>query len=109
MTHTLIALYAQPEDPAAFDRHYAETHRRLGLAFPGLRSFTGTHPAPGPDGAPAPFHFVAVLEFDDQAALDAAMAGPEGQAAVADLANFAGAGVTLVSGETTVYREPVRG
>lgn len=104
MSHTLIALYNRPEDPAAFDAHYEQTHSKLGLDFPGLLSFHGTHPGPGPDGSAPPYFFVATLEFDDQAALDAALSGPEGAAAVADLANFAGAGVTLVNGPTTVFR-----
>lgn len=103
MTHTLLVLYNQPEDPAAFDRHYEGTHSGLGLAFPGLRSFTGTHPVPGPDGTPAAYYFIAALAFDDQAALDSALGSPEGAAAVADLANFAGAGVTLLTGATTTY------
>ncbi|HEU0102483.1 MAG TPA: EthD family reductase [Mycobacteriales bacterium] len=98
-----MALYAQPQDAAAFDRHYEATHIKLGLAMPGLRSFSGTHPATGPDGTPAAYHFIAVLTFDDQQSLEAAAASPEGQAAVADFANFAGAGVTLLIGPTTQY------
>ena len=104
MSHTLFALYNHPEDPDAFDSHYAQTHSTLALAFPGLRSFTGTHPGPGADGSPSPYYFIAVLSFDDEGALNAALSGPEGAAAVADLANFAGAGVTLVNGATIVYR-----
>ena len=103
MAHTLIALYDHPESPEAFDRHYAESHSRLALEFPGLRSFTGTHPGAGPDGTPPPYYFIAALQFEDQPALDSALSGPEGAAAVADLANFAGAGVTLVNGPTIVY------
>lgn len=103
MAHTLMALYNQPDDAAAFDKHYEEVHSKLGLAFPGLRSFSGMRPGPGPDGSASPYYFVAVLTFDDQAALDTALAAPEGQAAVGDLANFAGAGVTLLMGPTVVY------
>lgn len=103
MSSTLLACYRHPEDPEAFDRHYADVHSGLGLALPGLRSFTGTHPAPGPDGAAPPYYFVAALTFDDDAALGAALSGPEGQAAVADLPNFAGAGVDLMTGPTTTY------
>ena len=103
MTSTLYALYSHPEDPQAFDRHYAETHSGLGLALPGLRSFTGTHPGPQPDGSPSPYYFIAALTFDDDATMAAALGGPEGQAAVDDLANFAGAGVALMTGPTTTY------
>lgn len=104
MTHALMALYNHPPDAAAFDRHYEATHSNLALALPGLRSFSGTRPGPGPDGAPSSYYFVAVLTFDDQEALATALASPEGESAVADLANFAGAGVTLLSGDSTIYR-----
>ena len=69
-----------------------------------MRSFTGTHPGPDADGAPAPYYFIVALAFDDEAAHDAALGGREGQAAVADLENFAGAGVTIVSGPTISYQ-----
>lgn len=45
MTSTPFACYSHSDDPEAFDRHYAEVHSTRGLALPGLRSFTGTHPA----------------------------------------------------------------
>ena len=104
MTSTLYACYRHPEDTAAFDKHYAEVHSGLALAFPGLRSFTGTHPGPGPDGSAPAYYFIAALSFDDDEALAAALGGPEGAAAVADLRNFAGAGVDLMTGPTITYR-----
>jgi uncharacterized protein (TIGR02118 family) len=103
MTATLLACYSHPEDPAAFDKHYAEVHAELGRALPGLQSFTGTHADPGPDGSPAPYYFVAVLTFGDAETMGAALSGPEGAAAVADLKNFAGAGVHLITGTTTTF------
>jgi len=103
MAHTVVAMYNHPDDPEAFERHYEATHSKLALALPGLRSYTGTHPGPGPDGTPPPYYFIAVLSFDDQASFAAALSGPEGQAAVEDLANFASAGVALVDGPTTTY------
>jgi uncharacterized protein (TIGR02118 family) len=100
----LIVLYNHPEDASAFDKHYDEIHAPLAARFPGLRSYTISRPAPGVDGSPAPYYLVAVLTFDDETALNAAMAGEVGQAAVADLADFAGAGVTIMTGpaETVV-------
>jgi uncharacterized protein (TIGR02118 family) len=94
----LTALYDHPEDAAAFDKHYAEVHAPLAKKIPGVQRFTICHPAPGPDGARPAYHLVAVLEFADEAAFGAGMGGPEGQAAVDDLPNFAGAGVTLLTG-----------
>ena len=103
MTSTLFACYSHPADPEAFDRHYDEIHTQLGLALPGLRSFTGTKPGPGADGVPAPYYFIAVLTFDDDEALASALAGADGAAAAADLSTFAGAGVALMTGPTLTY------
>lgn len=99
--YQLTALYDHPQDPAAFDRHYEENHAPLAGKIPGLQRYTWIRPAPGPDGTPPAYHLVAVLEFESEAAFGAALGGPEGQAVVADLANFAQAGVTLLSGEAT--------
>jgi uncharacterized protein (TIGR02118 family) len=43
---------------------------------------------------PAP-HLVALLSFDSAATLQAGLASPEGQAAGADLANFATGGASM--------------
>lgn len=94
----LTALYNHPEDVAAFDTHYDTVHAPLARKIPGLARFTVSRPAPGPDGAKPAYHLVAVLEFPDAAAFQAGMGGEEGQAAVADLENFAGAGVSLLTG-----------
>ena len=96
----LTALYNHPEDPAAFDKHYDEVHAPLAKKLPGLQRFTVSRPAHGPDGAKPAYHLVAVLEFADAAAFQAGMAGAEGQAAVADMENFAGAGVTMLTGQS---------
>lgn len=99
--YQLTALYNHPQDAAAFDKHYDEVHAPLARKIPGLDSFSISRPVPGPDGAAPAFHLVAVLQFADEAAFGAGMGGPEGQAAVEDLPNFAGAGVTLLTGPAT--------
>ena len=97
--YQLTALYNQPEDPEAFDKHYDTVHAPLAKKLPGLRRYTLSHPGPDPEGNAPAYYLIAVLEFDDEASFGAGMSGEVGQAAVADLPNFAGAGVTLVSGE----------
>ena len=37
MVHRLVVSYGQPEDPAAFDAYYRDTHAPLALAQPGAR------------------------------------------------------------------------
>ena len=34
-----VVLYGPPEDPDAFERHYADTHTALAEAIPGLQRF----------------------------------------------------------------------
>jgi uncharacterized protein (TIGR02118 family) len=96
--YQLTALYKHPEDTAAFDKHYREVHAVLASKMPGLRKYTMSWSGPGPDGAQPPFYLVAVLYWDSEAEGQAGLGSPEGEAAVADLANFAGAGVDILLG-----------
>jgi uncharacterized protein (TIGR02118 family) len=95
----LIVLYDHPEDPAAFDKHYREVHAPLAAKAPGLSSYTVTWCQPRPDGRKPPYHVVAVLTWDSEESLRAALGSPEFKAAGDDLANFAAAGVQLFFGD----------
>lgn len=96
----LLALYHQPADPAAFDRYYFGTHVPIAKKVPGLRSYiVNSGPVNVIAGIPAAY-LIAELSFDAMADLQSALASPEGQAAAADLSNFAQAGVTLIVFET---------
>jgi uncharacterized protein (TIGR02118 family) len=94
-----VVLYGHPEDPDAFERHYAETHTPLAQAIPGLRRFEAARGFMTPDGSPVPYQRIAELTFDDTEALQAGMSSGEGQAAVDDLQNFASGGVTIFFAE----------
>ena len=99
----LLVLYAPPKDPDAFEAHYRNTHLPLARKVPGVKRIEiNAGPVLTPNG-PAPYHLIGLLSFDSMAELQAGLASPEGQAAAADLANFAGAGVTLLLFEE---REP---
>jgi uncharacterized protein (TIGR02118 family) len=91
----LLVLYNTPVDPIAFDRHYRETHIPLASKIPGLRSYSISNGPVQALAGTAP-HLIATLEFDSMAGLNAALASPEGQAAAADVPNFASAGATLL-------------
>jgi uncharacterized protein (TIGR02118 family) len=92
----LIALYHTPQDPAAFDTYFAETHTPLAAKIPGLaRQESSVGPVMTPEG-PAPYHAIGVLTFASMDDLMAALQSPEGQAASADLANFATGGATVL-------------
>ncbi len=95
----LIVLYAPPADPVAFDRHYTEVHAPLARAIPGLLEYECSRgPVDVHDGPPV--HLVARLRYASVADLDAGLASPEGQAALADLATFADAGTTTIVATT---------
>ena len=99
----LTVLYAHPQDPDAFDRYYREVHIPLARKLPGLKGYTVHKPASLNPGERSPYYLIADLYFDSPEAFSAALTSAEGQAASADLQNFATAGVTLVAGEVQVY------
>ena len=94
MAVRLIALYATPEDPAAFDAHYRDVHAPIIARYPALASVRLTHPE-GVGGRPAAHHLMAEMSFASRADLNAALASDAGRDSGRDLRNFASAGVTL--------------
>jgi uncharacterized protein (TIGR02118 family) len=95
----LVVAYGAPEDPAAFDRHYADTHAPLAQKIPNLRRFEAGKVLGTPDGSAAPYYLIAELLFDSPEDLQAGMGSPEGEAAAADVATFATGGATLMIAE----------
>jgi uncharacterized protein (TIGR02118 family) len=96
----LLVLYNHPADPAAFDRYYFEKHVPIAKKIPGVRSYVVSAGKPAMLAGTVSPYLIAELEFDSMAALQAGMGSPEGQAAAADVANFAQAGVTLLVFDT---------
>ena len=92
----LVVLYKTPKDVAAFDRHYAETHIPLAKKIPGLRKYEISRgPVVTPAGASG-IHLVAILHFDDLAAIQKAFGSAEGQAAGADVQQNLGSADMLI-------------
>ena len=82
----LTVLYDQPDDPAAFEKYYLETHiPEHGQKIPNVIKLE-TNKAVGDQ---PPFYRTADLYFENMASLQAALGHPIGQAAVADLDTFA--------------------
>jgi uncharacterized protein (TIGR02118 family) len=71
-----------------FRQYWLETHGPIAAKIPGLRKYTQVYAHAGPDGSSPPFDGLAELWFDDESALEAAMASPEIGAASADNKNF---------------------
>ena len=94
MVHRLVVSYGHPEDPAAFDAYYRDTHTPLATSLPGLvRLTTGTPQAMDPSHATP--YLVAELDFESEKEMGAAFTSSEGKAAADDIANFATGGATM--------------
>jgi uncharacterized protein (TIGR02118 family) len=96
----LIALYKEPEDPAAFDKAYFDTHIPLLKKVPNLQEtivtrFTRTLSGEG-------FYLMAEMYFEDKESLKAAMKSREMAAAGENLNSFAEGLVTMMYGEELV-------
>lgn len=95
----VVVTYGHPEDTEAFEKYYAETHMPLASKIPGVAKVELTKLIGTPDGSPPSNYRIAEVYFDDMGALQAGMGSPEGQATVADIANFATGGVDVAIGE----------
>ena len=85
----LMVLYKMPKDPAAFDAYYLATHVPLVKKIPGLKSFEITTGPIATATGPSETYMIATLGFADMTALGTGLGSPEGQAASADVPNFA--------------------
>jgi uncharacterized protein (TIGR02118 family) len=93
--HKLIAIYATPPDPVAFDTHFADIHLPLVRAIPGLAKVViNRNLSPPWGGAPGAYQLVE-MHFADQQSFELAMASPENTATGRDLRSFAKGLVTL--------------
>jgi uncharacterized protein (TIGR02118 family) len=92
----LQVLYGHPKDPAAFDKYYREVHVPIARKIKGFTRWTVGKVQGTPDGKPTPYYYFADLFAETRAAMEAILASPEGQAAVADVPKFATGGVTFI-------------
>lgn len=99
--HKLTVLYPSATDGDKFKRYYTGTHIPLVRKMPGIRRINYGFNLEGIEGSNAPFCLFEAW-FDDGAAMGAATQSPEGQAVVADVANFA-------EGPPTMFHGPVEG
>src|SRR5262244_4596783 len=92
----VVVMYKTPKDPVAFDQYYFAAHVPIAHRIPGLRKYEVSQGAVASPGGPSGVHLVAVLHFDDMAAVGRGLTSGEGQAAVADVQNFATGGVDIL-------------
>ncbi len=94
----VTVLYGHPTSPEDFERYYEEKHAPIASKMKGVLRFELTRFSAGPDGSRPAFYRMAELYFTGQDQMQAAMASPAGQATVADIANFATGGATVLFG-----------
>lgn len=92
----LLVLYGHPADPAAFDAYYESIHIPLAKRMQGLKKWTIGKVTDVVGDRPSTYYYVADLYANSREELDAIIASPEGQAAVADVPNYATGGVTFL-------------
>ena len=98
----LTVLYGHPEDPAAFDQYYHETHIPLARQMKGLKGWTiGKCQSATPGEKPA-YYMIVGLYAESREQMEAILETPEGQATVADVPKFATGGVTFLYDEEEV-------
>ena len=94
----VTVLYGHPASPEQFEKYYEHTHIPIAEKMRGVARFETTKFTPGPGGVKPAFYRMAEIYFSTDAQMQATMSSPEGQAAVADLPNFASGGVTILTG-----------
>ncbi len=92
-----IILYGQPDDPGAFEDYYANRHiPYAGQHMPHVQAAENLRITTNADGGPPPYYRIAQMTYDSLQDLRAGTASDEGKAVIADLANFATGGATLM-------------
>lgn len=102
---TFVALYAAPDDPAAFEEYYRSTHAQICARWPGLRSSTVTVFSGTPRGTESPYALKGEFAFATRDAFMMAMqseAGTESQRDARHMVERFGVQVTMLLGETDV-------
>lgn len=95
----LIVSYGHPNDVDAFESYYANTHLPIASKIQGISKLELTKCIGTPDGSKPSQYRTAELYFDSIEELQKQMGSAEGQAAVADIPNFATGGVDVMIGE----------
>ena len=94
----VTVLYGHPTDAAAFETYYANTHLPIAARMRGAVRVELTQFQSAAGGGRPAFYRMAEFLFASQQQLATTMDSPEAKAAVADLANFATGGVTVLIG-----------
>ncbi|GAA4028217.1 EthD family reductase [Allokutzneria multivorans] len=100
--YRLTVLYGHPHDPAAFDEYYESVHLPIARKMEGLTGWTVGKCEPLVAGDVPPYYMVVGLYAETRERLEEILATPAGQAAVADVPNFATGGAWFSYHEESV-------
>ena len=95
----LLIMYNRPQDPEAFERYYFDTHVPIFAKAPGIQSVIFSRSPITTVAGHSDVYLIAEVTFASMSAIQTALESEAGRAAVADLPNFAGAGVTILAFE----------
>lgn len=85
----VFLVHRRPDmDVDEFRRYWTETHAPIAARLPGLRKYVQHHAVAGPDGTEPTFDGFAEMWWDDAEAMGQSLASPQGEVALADVANF---------------------
>ena len=96
MSVKLTVVYDNPKDPEAFEQHYGSVHIPLAQKIPNVKRAELAKVFPKEDGSPTPAYRTADLYFDSYEDACAAVATPEGQAAIKDAVHVGTGGVKFL-------------
>jgi uncharacterized protein (TIGR02118 family) len=106
----LVILYGHPAAPAAFEVYYANQHiPYAGEHMPNVRATENMRVISAADGSPAPYYRISQLSYYSVEDLRAGTASRDGRSTIANLANFATGGATLLIAGKTSERAPGSG
>ena len=94
----LTVLYGHPVESDVFESYYIGTHLPLVADIQGIQRAELTLFNAQADGSLPAYYRMAELYFETQSQMDSAMGSPAGKTAVADIANFASGGATVLTG-----------
>ena len=98
----LTVLYGHPDDPTEFDRYYRDVHIPLARKMNGLEGWTIGKCQSATPGEEPQYYMIVGLYAESREAMETILDTPEGQATVADVANFASGGATFLYDEEEV-------
>ncbi len=95
----LTFLFNHPNDPDAFDSYFFERHLPLTEEVTQIRRREVAKIMGTPDGEPAPYYVISEYYFESMDDLQEAFASEAGGRLNQDLANFAGAGLSVFASQ----------